>query len=137
MHRQPPLPELLVFLTLRLVDPSTAATYRWSASSVDPADLPAFFRDYLGDRLPAWAASLSQKTHGEYDDPRRVALAAHTDGVREAVDSHPLIIANHALLLAHWPDLAPHADQTLLIVDEAHALRAQPPTRSPPSCPPR
>jgi RecQ family ATP-dependent DNA helicase len=114
--------ELLVFVTLRLVHPSTTATYRWNAHSVDTADLPAFFRDYLGGRLPRWAASLSQSAHGEYDDPTRVPLAAFTDTVGEAIDAHRLIIANHALLLAHWPELAPYADQALLIVDEAHAL---------------
>jgi RecQ family ATP-dependent DNA helicase len=113
--------ELLAFLTLRLLNPSTSATYRWATSSVDPADLPAFFHDYLGSRLGAWATSLSQRTHGEYDDPAR-PLSAHTDRVAEALAAHRLVIANHALLLAHWPDLADAADRTLLIVDEAHNL---------------
>jgi len=112
--------ELLAFLLLRLIAPATSATYRWQAASVDVADIPAFFSDYCGIRLHQWLGSLSQAT--QYGDPARIPLAAHTDSVREALDGHRLIIANHALLLAHWDDLASDADNTLLIVDEGHNL---------------
>jgi RecQ family ATP-dependent DNA helicase len=114
--------ELLAFALLRLVDPDRTKTYRWAAHSVDRADLPAFFTEYCGPALPAWLASLSQATHGEWRDPGRIAVAAYTDEVHEALDNHRLVIANHALLLSHWDALGARADTTLVIVDEAHAL---------------
>ena len=46
----------------------------------------------------------------------------HTDEVGEALETHRLVIANHALLLSHWEELSARADTTLLIADEAHAL---------------
>lgn len=114
--------ELLTFLMLRLVHPNRTKTYRWSARSVDHADLPAFFSGYCGPALPAWLTSLSQATHGEWRDPARIPVAVHTDEVGEALDTHRLVIANHALLLSHWEELSARADTTLLIADEAHAL---------------
>ncbi|OKI17786.1 hypothetical protein A6A25_40230 [Saccharothrix sp. CB00851] len=114
--------ELLVFLLLRLVHPERSKTYRWAAHSTDPVDLPAFFQAYCGSSLPVWAASLSQSAHGEWRDPKSTPLAAHTDEVWEALSAHRLVIANHALLLTHWEELASRADATLLIADEAHAL---------------
>ncbi len=112
-------------MTLRLAHPASSASYRWSAHSVDTTDLPAFLHDYLpAGRLGPWASTLSQSTHGEYDNPRSISLAAHTDMVNEALANHRLIIANHALLLAHWPNLAVNADATMLIVDEAHNLES-------------
>lgn len=114
--------ELLAFLLLRLVHPNRTKTYRWSARSVDHADLPAFFSGYCGPALPAWLTSLSQATHGEWRDPARIPVAVHTDEVGEALDAHRLVIANHALLLSHWEELSARADTTLLIADEAHAL---------------
>ena len=114
--------ELLVFLLLRLVHPDRARTSRWTAHSVDPADLPALFQNYCGRSLPLWLSSLSQAAHGDWQDPGSVPLAAHTDDVREALAIHRLVIANHSLLMAHWPDLKPDAAVTLLIADEAHAL---------------
>ncbi|XVV00836.1 DEAD/DEAH box helicase [Actinosynnema sp. CA-248983] len=116
--------ELLIFLLLRLVHPDQTKTYRWTAHSVDPTDLPAFFQSYCGTSLPVWAASLSQNAHGEWRDPKTTPLAAYTDEVWEALSTHRLVIANHALLLTHWEDLAPQADKTLLIADEAHALES-------------
>ncbi len=114
--------ELLAFLTLRLVCEQSAPSYRWAAASVDKVDLPPFFLDYCGQSLPAWLASLAQSTHGEYRDVQQFSLAAWTDEVREALSSHRVIVANHALLLSHWEDIAADADDLLLIVDEAHAL---------------
>lgn len=114
--------ELLAFVLLRLVDPERSKIYRWAAHSVDRADLPAFFTEYCGAALPAWLASLSQASHGEWRDPARIAVAAYTDEVYEALDNHRLVIANHALLLSHWDVLGACADTTLVIADEAHAL---------------
>ena len=116
--------ELLAFLLLRLVEPDTRATYRWAAASVDAADLPAFFSEYCGKPVHAWAASLSQAAHGDYGGTAALPLAAWTDEVREALVTHRLIITNHALLLSHVNDLAGDADRTLLIVNEAHSLEA-------------
>lgn len=114
--------ELLAFLTLRLVCDQTAPSYRWAAASVDKVDLPPFFLDYCGQPLPAWLTSLAQSTHGEYRDVQQFSLAAWTDEVRDALAGHRVIVANHALLLSHWEEIAGHADDLLLIVDEAHAL---------------
>jgi Rad3-related DNA helicase len=116
--------ELLAFLVLRLVARSKTPTYRWTASSVDVADIPAFFTSYCGPQLGGWTASLSQQQHGEYHDPSQFPLAAWTNEVREALSAHRVVIANHALLLAHWDDLAANADTTLLIVDEAHSMES-------------
>ncbi|SMD24566.1 ATP-dependent DNA helicase, RecQ family [Lentzea albidocapillata] len=114
--------ELLIFLLFRLVHPEKSKTYRWIAHSVDPVDLPAFFQSYCGTALPLWTTGLSQSAHGEWRDPKVTPLASHTDEVWEALSAHRLVIANHALLLTHWEDLAARADATLLIADEAHAL---------------
>ncbi len=113
--------ELLVFLTLRFLA-STDIESGWTGRSVDPADLPAFFADYLPRPLPIWLESLSQGQNGEYPATAATALAEHTDRVTEALGSHRLLLANHALLLAHLDDLGAMGPDTLLIVDEAHQL---------------
>ncbi len=113
--------ELLVFLLLRL----RAATDRidgWSAHSVDTVDVPAFFADLCGPTLSAWLKSLSQASNGEYETTAATPVAAYTDVVSEALVGHRLILANHAMLLAHLNELAGLGDDTLLIVDEAHQL---------------
>jgi ATP-dependent DNA helicase RecQ len=113
--------ELLVFLLLRLL----AATDRvdgWSAHSVDAVDVPAFFGDYAGPALPVWLESLSQASNGEYEATAATPVAAYTDLVSEALAGHRLILANHALLLAHLDELGGLGDDTLLVVDEAHQL---------------
>ena len=113
--------ELLVFLLLRLL----AATGRvdgWSAHSVDAVDVPAFFADYAGPVLPVWLESLSQASNGEYDATAATPVAAYTDLVSEALAGHRLILANHAMLLAHIDELGGLGDETLLVVDEAHQL---------------
>jgi RecQ family ATP-dependent DNA helicase len=114
--------ELLAYLTLRLVAPDDAPSYRWAASSVDVVDVPPFLLEYCGPALSSWLGSLSQTTHGEYRDPGATPLAAWTCEVRESLAGHRVIVANHALLLAHWEDLAADANDLMLIVDEAHAL---------------
>jgi len=89
---------------------------------VDPVDAPAFFTDYVGRVLPVWLESLSQAANGEYSANAATPLAEHTDMVTEALSGHRLLLANHALLLAHLDDLAAMGLQVLLIVDEAHQL---------------
>ena len=113
--------ELLVYLTLRFLD-STGIEQGWSARSVDTADLPAFFNEYLPRALPIWLESLSQASNGEYAAGANTPIAEHTDRVTEALSSRRLLLANHALLLAHLDDLAGMGPETLLIVDEAHQL---------------
>ncbi|SEH03927.1 ATP-dependent DNA helicase RecQ [Nonomuraea solani] len=113
--------ELVVYLTLRL-RASTDVLSSWSARSVDIVDVPAFFTQYAGPALPVWLESLSQASNGEYPSQAGTRVAAHTDVVREALTSHRLLLANHALLLAHLDDLSTLGPETLLIVDEAHQL---------------
>ena len=113
--------ELLVFLLLRLL----AATNRvdgWSAHSVDPVDVPAFFTDYAGPALPVWLESLSQASNGEYEASSATPVSAYTELVSEALAGHRLILANHAMLLAHLDELGGLGDDSLLVVDEAHQL---------------
>jgi RecQ family ATP-dependent DNA helicase len=113
--------ELCTYLLLRLL----AATDReasWAAHSVDLVDVPAFFTGYAGSALGVWLESLSQGANGEYDAAVAQPIAAHTNSVGEALAAHRLILANHALLLAHLDDLAGLGDNTLLVVDEAHQL---------------
>ncbi|WP_220182766.1 DEAD/DEAH box helicase [Sphaerisporangium album] len=113
--------ELLVFLLLRLLaarDPVKV----WSARSVDPVDVPAFFFEYLGPVAVAWLDSLSQANGGDYDAAASQPIARHTDLVPEAIEGHRLILANHALLMAHLDELAALGPETLLIIDEAHQL---------------
>ncbi|WP_347059733.1 DEAD/DEAH box helicase [Blastococcus sp. HT6-30] len=118
---RPAFRELLAFLTLRLIA-STDVLASWAAHSVDPVDCPAFFTGYAGPVLPVWLESLSQAANGEYDAGSGTPVAAHTDAVAEALATHRLLLANHALLLAHIDDLQAMGSDTLLIVDEAHQL---------------
>jgi hypothetical protein len=118
---RPQFRELLVFLVLRLLAAADAQA-SWAAHSVDPVDVPPFFAGYAGPVLPVWLASLSQASNGEYPAGAATPLASHTDAVREALAAHRLLVANHALLLAHLDDLDALGPDTLLIVDEAHQL---------------
>ena len=118
---QLPFRELLAYLLLRLLR-ADVITQQWEAHSVDPVDMPAFFGDYCGPVLPVWLDSLSQAANGEFDAKITQPIAAHTDLVAEALAGHRLILANHALLLAHLDDLGALPGDTLLVVDEAHML---------------
>ena len=84
--------------------------------------MPAFFAGYAGPVLPVWLESLSQASNGEYAADAATPVAVYTDAVREALASHRLLLANHALLLAHLDDLDALGSDTLLIIDEAHQL---------------
>lgn len=112
--------ELLIYLLLRLLN--IGALPSWATRSVDPADLPPFFAEYLGPALPVWLAALSQAECGDYAlDPDK-AISLHTNAVPEAISSRRLILANHALLLAHLEHLELLGEDSLLIIDEAHEL---------------
>lgn len=113
--------ELLAYLMLRLIA-STTVEQSWNAHSVDPVDVPLFFTGYSNNTVSIWLESLSQATTGEYDAAAPTPLAVHTDGVKEALLGHRLILANHALLLAHLDELSDLGSNTLLILDEAHQL---------------
>ncbi|GHF26598.1 hypothetical protein GCM10010218_04360 [Streptomyces mashuensis] len=112
--------ELLVYLLARLRD-AVEAPHSWTARSVDPVDLPAFFSDYMGYALPRWLTALSQRD-GDYRPGADTPLAPYTDTVREAITGHRLILANHALALAHLDDLRALGQEVLLVVDEAHEM---------------
>lgn len=118
---QPAFRELVIYLMLRFVA-SKDELSSWSARSVDVVDVPAFFVQYAGPALPVWLESLSQASNGEYSAEAHTPVAAYTDAVREALAAHRLLLANHALLLAHLDDLSALGPDTLLIVDEAHQL---------------
>ncbi|MFD9787805.1 DEAD/DEAH box helicase [[Kitasatospora] papulosa] len=112
--------ELVVFLVLRLIR-SPAVPEAWTARSVDPVDVPAFLDSYCGPLLSLWLQSLSQ-VGGDYSPTANTPLAVHTSTVREAIASHRLVLANHAVLLAHLEELRALPGETMLIVDEAHLL---------------
>ncbi|ANZ39111.1 hypothetical protein BBK82_26585 [Lentzea guizhouensis] len=118
---KPEYRELLVYLVRRLTS-ATSAYQAWMARSVDPVDLPAFLAEYIeataGSMVGLWLGDLSQE-YGDYGAHSGSPLARMTDTVAEALANHRLVIANHALLLSN-PDV--FADDTLLIVDEAHSL---------------
>jgi ATP-dependent DNA helicase RecQ len=117
---RPRFRELAVYLLLRL-RACLEAPQSWTARSVDPVDLPAFFSDYSGRALPLWLQALSQRD-GDYQQGADTPLAPHTDTVREAIAGHRLVLANHALALSHLDDLRALGPDMLLIVDEAHEL---------------
>ncbi|MET8009881.1 DEAD/DEAH box helicase [Streptomyces sp. NPDC005271] len=117
---RPQFRELAVYLLLRL-RASPEAPEAWTARSVDPVDVPAFFADYAGPVLPLWLEALSQRD-GDYQAGADTPLAAHTDTVREVIAGHRLVIANHALALSHLDELRALGPHTLLVVDEAHEL---------------
>ncbi|MGW2799531.1 DEAD/DEAH box helicase [Streptomyces sp. NPDC001269] len=112
--------ELAVFLAMRLLA-AKEPPQSWVARSVDPVDVPAFFTDYMGRGLPLWLESLSQRD-GDYSPGASNPLTVHTDTVREAIGSHRLILANHALVLSHLDDLHVVGPDVLLVIDEAHEL---------------
>ncbi|MBP2183842.1 DEAD/DEAH box helicase [Amycolatopsis magusensis] len=113
--------ELVIYVVLRLAE-AAEAPRSWIARSVDPVDVPAFFGGYAGPVLPVWLESLSQGSNGDYPADAATGVAVHTDAVREALTSHRLVLANHALLLAHLDEVRALGSETLLVIDEAHQL---------------
>ncbi|WP_186382385.1 DEAD/DEAH box helicase [Amycolatopsis rhizosphaerae] len=118
---RPAFRELVVYLALRLAA-STDVLHNWAAHSVDPVDVPVFFADYSGSAWSVWLESLSQGSNGDVSASAGTPIGVHTDTVREALASHRLLLANHALLLGHLDDLTTLGADTLLIIDEAHQL---------------
>lgn len=127
-RRGPPPPaedhrfaELALYLLGRLAASPTRLVEAWEATSVDPVDIPAFFDGYLRWRRGRYLAALSQGESGDYaDDGGGDPLRARTETVTEALGRHRLIVANHALVLAHLKDF--ETPDTLLVVDEAHSF---------------
>ena len=112
--------EVVIYLALRFIAQGRPIE-EWEARSVDRVDIPAFFDQYCPRRLGLYLASLSQADAGDY--PRsRGGIARHTAFVDEALRSRRLVIANHALLLAHLDKFQELGEHLLLVVDEAHEL---------------
>lgn len=114
--------ELVLFLALRYLAHGKPIE-EWESKSVDIADLPPFFEKHSGGRgrYQFFLFTLSQASNGELAAGFG-PLALHTTTVREALERHRLVIANHALLLAHLEDFEEIGARTLLMIDEAHAL---------------
>ena len=114
--------DLVIYLVLRFLAEGKS-TEEWEARSVDRVDIPPFFDEYCPKRLSVYLASLSQAESEDYP-ATRPGVARYTQYVREALDSRRLVVANHALLLAHIDDFFEMSKHTLLFVDEAHELEA-------------
>ena len=114
--------DLIIYLVLRFIADGKP-TEEWEARSVDRVDVPPFFDEYCPRRLSLYLANLSQAESNDYN-LERGEIGRHTQYVREALSSHRLIVANHALLLAHLDDFEETSEHTLLFVDEAHELEA-------------
>jgi RecQ family ATP-dependent DNA helicase len=112
--------DLVIFLVLRFIAQGTPIE-EWESRSVDSVDVPAFFDEYCPRRLALYLASLSQSEGADYF-AERGGIARYTQSVREALETRRLVIANHALLLAHLDDFEGIGEHTLLFVDEAHEL---------------
>lgn len=112
--------DLIIYLALRFIAEGKPAE-EWEARSVDRVDVPAFFDDYCPRRLTLYLASLAQSENEDYPASRG-GIGRYTQTVREALESRRLVVANHALLLAHLDDFEELGERTLLFVDEAHEL---------------
>jgi RecQ family ATP-dependent DNA helicase len=113
--------ELLVYLAVRFATAGRLSE-RWLARSVDRVDIPIVFDRTSRNLLSAWLASLSQHDQGEYRADADVPLTLHTDRIAEALEASRIVIANHALLLAHRDELGALGDGLIVLVDEAHEL---------------
>lgn len=113
--------ELLAYLAVRFIT-SERLSERWLARSVDVVDIPVVFSRTTRNRLGAWLASLSQHDQGEYRADGDLELSLHTERVAEALAASQIVIANHALLLAHRDELAALGEGLVVLVDEAHEL---------------
>jgi hypothetical protein len=105
VYDEPARRELLAYLAVRFVTAQTLSE-RWLARSVDGVDIPVVFSRTSRGLVGAWLAGVSQRDQGEYRPDGEVPLTLHTDRVGEALEAHRIVIANHALLLAHRDDLA-------------------------------
>src|SRR6266700_2908044 len=112
--------DLVIYLVLRFVAEGKP-TEEWEARSVDRVDVPPFFDEYCPRRLSLYLATLSQAESEDYRTDRG-GIGRYTQNVREALESRRLVVANHALLLAHLDDFDGLGEHTLLFVDEAHEL---------------
>lgn len=112
--------DLILYLALRFLAEGKP-TEEWEARSVDRVDVPPFFDEYCPRRLSLYLASLSQGESEDYAS-QHSGIGRYTMSVREALESRRLVIANHALLLAHLDDFEEIGEHTLLFVDEAHEL---------------
>lgn len=121
VYDDPARRELLAYLAVRFVTAQTLSE-RWLARSVDGVDIPVVFSRTSRGLVGAWLAGVSQHDQGEYRPDAEVPLTLHTDRVGEALEAHRIVIANHALLLAHRDDLALVGDGLVVLVDEAHEL---------------
>ncbi|HVM26574.1 MAG TPA: DEAD/DEAH box helicase [Mycobacteriales bacterium] len=115
--------ELLAYLTVRFLT-SGRLSERWLARSVDTVDIPVVFARTARGRIRPWLASLSQHDQGDYRAEPDLELSFHTDRVAEALAASRIVIANHALLLAHRDELAQLGDGLTVFVDEAHELES-------------
>ena len=115
--------ELLGYLALRLLD-ATSMTELWLSHSVDSSDIPLVFARTAEGSLHRWLHQLSQGDQGDYATDSDLAAARHTDKVVEALSAARIVVANHALLLAHRDDLEEMADGLCVFVDEAHELES-------------
>lgn len=113
--------ELLVYLLLRS-RATTGEFTAWTARSVDPVDIPMFFTEYAGPVVQVWLAALSQGEAGDYTADPENPISLYTDTVAEALASQRLVLANHALLLAHLDQLEKLSSNAVLVVDEAHEM---------------
>lgn len=118
---EPAQRELIVYLAVRFVTAGGLAE-RWLARSVDVVDIPVVFSRTSRSQLPAWLHSLSQHDQGEYRPDPELELSLHTDRVAEALATSRIVIANHALLMAHREALSAAGDGLVVLVDEAHEL---------------
>ena len=114
--------DLVIYLVLRFIAEGKP-TEEWEARSVDRVDVPPFFDEYCPRRLSLYLAGLSQAENGDYRAARG-GIGCYTQDVREVLESRRLVVANHALLLAHLDDFSGIGEHTLLFVDEAHELEA-------------
>jgi len=114
--------DLVLYLLLRFVAEGKP-TEEWESRSVDPVDVPAFFDSYCPRRRSLYLTSLSQSDSSDYAASKG-EIGRYTQSVREALESRRLIVANHALLLAHLDDFESIGEKTLLFVDEAHELES-------------
>lgn len=118
---EPAMRELVAYLAVRFVTAGRLSE-RWLARSVDGVDIPVVFTRTTRNQLSAWLHALSQHDQGDYRTDPDLELSLHTDRVAEALAASRIVIANHALLMAHRDAFATVRDGLVVFVDEAHEL---------------